>query len=237
MPPRAARGPKKDSVTAAVKKHLTKRTTTTATPAPASNGKSAAPAAASRVSRRRGDVVPQKAPEWQKMALKTAAASAKLTKRTATAKRQPAPAAKATGKRAAAASKAASGTRGAPPKKRAKGKRGGSEDDESEAAAAADDSDASVSTEESSSDEDAGRGRGKGRTAKATRSNGAAPAAAAASGGKRGSRVLVADLMCSRCRLRMDQWPFCGITGEAHVVPVPAAAGGKADAKEAAASH
>ncbi|TPP44912.1 hypothetical protein CGC20_11950 [Leishmania donovani] len=130
----------------------------------------------SRVSRRRRDVVPQETPEWQRMALKTAAAAAS---------------------------------------------RKGEEDADHSA------SHAEINASSSISSKRARPHRGKAEKAAGT------PAP------KRGQRVPVAELVCPRCRLRMDHWPFCGLSGDAHVLRAPPSAAREEDEsrpKEAAAA-
>ncbi|KAG5503451.1 hypothetical protein JKF63_05590 [Porcisia hertigi] len=224
MPPRTARSPKRDSVSLATQKRLC---TTAAALAPAS----------SRVSRRRKDVVPQDAPEWQRMALK--AAAAKLGKRGGGSDGNKARTKRGDGSSTAsvaASRKSRSTTKKTTPNGRLKGlsrKSSGAGIHENEAAAAAASSpegereDVDGSASHAGSDESGGakggRGikprRGKGRKAAVT------PVA------KKKQRVSVADLVCRRCKLRMDQWSFCGLSGEAHAPPTPGSAAKDEDEK------
>lgn len=210
MPPRATRTPKKDSVTVAVKKNLMK---------PFSPR--------SRVSRRKQELVPQDVPEWQQQVLKTAAAAAKLQQKTNTSRK--------TGKRNAdrrtrdgrAKSTAKSKTSAAKKGKKAKNAAEDG-DDTSEATASSNDDDnndddtASAAAEQSS-EASAGNARGRGnKKASAKQPRKSADDGTAApdrTPSKRTRRPKAADLLCPRCKLRMDQWPFCGLSGEPHVVP------------------
>ncbi|KAG5478241.1 hypothetical protein CUR178_04956 [Leishmania enriettii] len=225
MPPRAARIPIRDSVSVAVRKHLrtaaaaagvvtatkgeSARASTTATPALETVAPALSPSS-SRVSRRRRDVVPQAAPEWQRMALNTAAAArpdkrrrggagAKQGGSSATAvaasRKSPAVTAKNT---------KSNGRRKHTEKERAKA------EGHDEAAATV----ASPLHAESDANSTSGGKHAKPRRGKAGKAT-AAPTA------KRGKRVPVAELLCPRCRLRIDQWPYCGLSGEAHELRAP----------------
>ncbi|CAJ1008929.1 hypothetical protein Q4I28_004242 [Leishmania naiffi] len=220
MPSRAARSPKNDSVGVAIKRHL--RISAAATVTASTNGKcmeaviTAAPAleavvaasnpSSSRVSRRRRDVVPQEAPAWQRMALKTAAAASRLGKHggcrsTTTAKKT-----KSNGRRKGVAEEKTEA------------------DAEDEAPATAEsssqkgeDADHFASHAESDAISSSSSKRAKPRRGKVGKA-GTTPAT------RRGQRVPVTELVCPRCKLRMDQWPFCGLSGEAHVLPAPRSA-------------
>ncbi|AYU79196.1 hypothetical protein CGC21_16180 [Leishmania donovani] len=232
MPPRAARSSNTNSVSVAVKRHLCNAAASPV--AAASNGRRArativempaleADAAASnqsssRVSRRRRDVVPQETPEWQRMALKTAAAAASRKSRASAAKKTK-----------------PNGRRRGPPKGRAE-----SDEDEDEAAPAAElssqrgeeDADHSASHAEINASSSISSKRARPHRGKAEK-------AAATPAPKRGQRVPVAELVCPRCRLRMDHWPFCGLSGDAHVLRAPPSAAREEDEarpKEAAAA-
>nr|CCM16008.1 Hypothetical protein BN36_2435200 [Leishmania guyanensis] len=221
MPPRAARSRKNDSVGVAIKRHL--RISAAATVTARANGKcmeaviTAAPAleadvaasnpSSSRVSRRRRDVVPQEAPAWQRMALKTAAAASRLGKR---------------GSSAEAKYGGCSSTTTAK-KTKSNGRRKGvaAEKAEDEAPATAEsssqkgeDADHSASHAESDAISSSSSKRAKPRRGKVGKA-GTTPAT------RRGQRVPVTELVCPRCKLRMDQWPFCGLSGEAHVLRAP----------------
>ncbi|KAG5477762.1 hypothetical protein LSCM1_05060 [Leishmania martiniquensis] len=234
MPPRAGRSQKRDSVGVAVRKHLCASASAVAA---ATNGESArasttamaiveAVAAASspspsRVSRRRHDVVPQATPEWQQMALK-AAAPARLDKRRG---------GKAGARQGGSTVSAVAASRKSPAvtaKSKLNGRRTGTRKGRAKADGGEDEA---AALAESPSQRTAGAGHSsldvESDAASSSSSKHVKPLlskagkAAAAPTSKRGKRVPVAELLCPRCRLRMDQWPFCGLSGEAHVLRAP----------------
>ncbi|KAG5504004.1 hypothetical protein GH5_04864 [Leishmania sp. Ghana 2012 LV757] len=240
MPPRAARIPIRDSVSVAVRKHLctaaaaagvvtatkgeSARASTTATPALETVAPALSPSS-SRVSRRRRNVVPQATPEWQRMALNTAAAARPDKRRGGGA------GAKTGGSSATAVAVSrkspavtAKNTKSNGRHKHAEKERAKAEGHEDEAAATV----ASPLHAESDANSSSGGKHAKPRRGKAGKAT-AAPTA------KRGKRVPVAELLCPRCRLRIDQWPYCGLSGEAHELRAPRSVAKEEDGAAAAA--
>ncbi|KPI86040.1 hypothetical protein ABL78_4909 [Leptomonas seymouri] len=218
MPPRAARAPKKSSVMVAVKKNLMAAPPTRAS---TKDKDRAAPttsnvhAARSRVSRRKQEITPQEAPEWQLQALKTVAAAAKRCRKNSS-------------KRSAASSVSGAGshkhkkTKGAASTARKnKGGEKDEEEDESALSASSDEDNTASAACEAGSETSAGTvHRRATKEASAKRPRKAAAGTVATGNGapnKRSKKPKAADLQCPRCKLRVDQWPFCGLSGDSHV--------------------
>lgn len=204
MPPRATCSPKKTSLTVAVKKHLNSRPSTRVDTENEVTVSAKAASVRSRVSRRKKEVLPQEAPEWQQQALRTAAAAAKLDRKNSSNSRR----------------RTASRARSAKTNKKVKGssaKQGRRNEDGSESTVTSDYDDTASAASKHGSDVSAGN------TGRRGKSKAEAKGATDTTPNKRTRKPKVAELLCPRCKLRIDEWPFCGLSGEPHVMPDGAA--------------
>lgn len=147
------------------------------------------------MSRRRVDVQPQEAPAWQKTLLEA------VKKRESSQRKSPSG--------SASRSKVKNGKKcSSPPAKKRQCFDG------AEAVSRSDSSERSDAAEIESTDSDVAPKKKRKTNSKASKT-----ATPTSSKGRVSLRVKVAELTCSQCKLRVDQWPFCGITGAAHVNP------------------
>lgn len=238
MPPKkgpAGAGPKRTStVVKAAEKHLTSAASKkAAVESPTAPAPVAAPSPGPTrvVRRRKEELTPREAPEWQRMILTGAPANSKAklaAKKGARAKPAPKKPTWRKASRGAAAKKANT------KKKSGAGKALDVDDDNEESSApdssvsyvpssSGDESDDSVSFDsDSMASEDPPKRGGKKRRrtcVAASSSSGGSPISAAAAAAVRRPRVRKVLLTCPRCKLQMDEWEYCGLTGDAHEIP------------------